>query len=85
MISVSAMRKRFICGSFFLAAAIYLFFPVEAPAKDSTDTYVVIGSGLIYKENISAARNRAIANSLVSAVGRKAAELLTVESLMTQH
>lgn len=85
MISVSAMRKRLICGSFFLAAAIYLFFPVEAPAKDSTDTYVVIGSGLIYRENISAARNRAIANSLVSAVGRKAAELLTVESLMTHH
>ncbi len=85
MSSVSTMRKRLIYGSFLLAVAIFMFFPVEAAAKDSTDTYVVIGSGLIYRENISAARNQAIANSLVSAVGRKAAELLPVESLMTHH
>ena len=85
MSSVSTMRKRLLCSSFFLAATIFMFFPAEAAAKDTTDTYIVIGSGLIYKENISAARKRAIANSLVSAVGRKAAELLPVEALMTHH
>ena len=85
MSSVSIMRKRLLCGSFLLAVAIFMFFPFEAAAKDPTDTYVVIGSGLIYRENISAARNQAIANSLVSAVGRKAAELLPVEALMTHH
>ena len=79
------MRKKLLWGSLLLVAAIYLLFPVEAVAKESTDTYVVIGSGLIYKENISEARNQAIANSLVSAVGRKAAELLPVEALMTHH
>ena len=85
MSSVSAMRKKLLWGSLLLVAAIYLLFPVAAAAKESTDTYVVIGSGLIYKENISEARNQAIANSLVSAVGRKAAELLPVEALMTHH
>jgi hypothetical protein len=79
------MRKRFRCAYFSLVAAVFLLFPVETPAKDSTDTYVVIGAGRIHKENISAARNHAIANSLVSAVGRKAAELLPVEALMTHH
>jgi hypothetical protein len=85
MSSVFIMPKRLFRGSIILIAAILLLFPVEALSEGSTDTYVVIGSGLIYKENISAARNQAIANSLVSAVGRKAAELLPVEALMTHH
>jgi hypothetical protein len=85
MTLVSCLRKKIIYGFVFFAAVIYLFFPLEVRAKDSQDTYVVIGSGLIYKENISAARKQAISNSLVFAVGLKAAELLPVESLMTHH
>ncbi len=87
MTSVSCRTKRiiFIFSFFFLATAISSFFPSEAHAKNSTDTFVVIGSEIIQKENISAARKQAIENSLVSAVGLKAAELLPIESLMTHH
>ena len=85
MSSISFMCKRLLWGSLFWVMAMYLIFPVEVTAQDSTDTFIVIGSGLIYKENISAARKQAIANSLVSAVGRKATELLPVEALKTHH
>ncbi len=54
-------------------------------AKTASNTYVVVGTGIIYKENITAARQQAIANSLVSAVGLVSADLLSVDVLITNY
>ena len=54
-------------------------------ARTSGNTFIVVGTGVISKQDVTTARQQAIANSLVSAVGLVAAELLTVESMVDNH
>ncbi|KPJ76079.1 MAG: hypothetical protein AMJ54_12895 [Deltaproteobacteria bacterium SG8_13] len=54
-------------------------------AKTSGNTFIVVGTGIISKQDVTTARQQAIANSLVSAVGLVAAELLTVEAMVDNH
>jgi len=54
-------------------------------AKTSSNTFIVVGTGTISKEDVSAARQQAIENSLVTAVGLVAAELLSVEAMVDNH
>ena len=55
-----------------------------APAQDSatTKTYVVVGSAPLHGGNVSAAREKAIADGLVTAVALMTKELLEVDSLV---
>ncbi|MBW2411121.1 MAG: hypothetical protein JRF72_15085, partial [Deltaproteobacteria bacterium] len=85
MTSALFTTKRLIYSLVVFTAVILLIFPFGVLAENSADTYIVIGTDHVYKENISAARKRAISNSLVSAIGLKTAELLPVEALMTHH
>ena len=59
-------------------------FSAEA-ARTSSNTFIVMGTGVISKQDVTTARQQAIANSLVSAVGLVAAELLSVESMVDNH
>ena len=54
-------------------------------ARSSGNTFIVVGTGVISKQDVTTARQQAIANSLVSAVGLVAAEMLTVESMVDNH
>ena len=55
------------------------------PVRTSGNTFIVVGTGIISKQDVTTARQQAIANSLVTAVGLVAAELLTVESMVDNH
>ncbi len=54
-------------------------------AKTAGNTFIVVGTGVVSKQDVTAARQQAIANSLVSAVGLVTAELLSVESMVDNH
>ncbi len=54
-------------------------------AKTSGNTFIVVGTGIISNQDVTTARQQAIANSLVSAVGLVAAELITVEAMVDNH
>jgi hypothetical protein len=85
MAAVSRMTRRITFSIFLLVAFTSLFFTAVAQAKTPKDTFIVFGTGLVQKENLSAARQEAISNSLVTAVGLTMAELLPVESLVAHH
>jgi hypothetical protein len=57
--------------------------PVQA--QKAADTSIVVGTADIQKGNITQARQQAIANSLVTAVGLAAADLLSVEALVVNN
>lgn len=84
MISAVFCVVRKICFiSLMLLFVSGLFSFVQAQTKTSKSTFIVIGTGEVLKENITAAREQAISNSLVSAVGLAAAEFIPVDSLIT--
>jgi hypothetical protein len=66
----------------FLAVVIILHGPGETGAQQSKDTYIVMGTGSVKKENVSAARQEAIKNCLVTAVGLKATDLMNIDSMV---
>jgi len=70
-----------------LPLAVLMFFlsALASEAKTPSDTVVVVGTAVVYKDNITAARQRAISNSLVSAVSLAAADLLSVEALIDHY
>jgi hypothetical protein len=72
---------RFIFLMFFLSVVFTPSKNVQAANQISTKTIVVIGTGKIYGKNSARAREKAIANGLVSAVEDVAVELLPPESL----
>ena len=60
--------SRLILVSFCLAAVLMEFDIANGQEPAETKTYVVIGAATVYGGNVSAAREKAIANSLVTAV-----------------
>ena len=68
--------------SFVLCATLTQFNFAAAQASVESKTYVVIGAATVYGGNVSAAREKAISNSLVTAVALMIADLLQVDSLV---
>ncbi len=85
MVAVSCINRRITWVVFLFGAAISLFFITGAQAKTPENTFVVVGTGDVIKEDLNAARDQAISNSLVTAIGLSVAELLPLESLVTHH
>ena len=84
------MRKisaRFMIFNMSLALLAGVFGATDfAAAQDSTKskTFVVVGTAAIYSNNVSAARERAIADGLITAVALMTEELLQMESFVEQ-
>jgi hypothetical protein len=74
--------SRLILVSFCLAAALTQFDMAYGQELAETKTYVVIGAATVYGGNVSAARDKAISNSLVTAVALMIEELLQEDSLV---
>ena len=74
--------SRWIFASFFLAATLLQFDIAVGQEPVESKTYVVIGAATVYSGNVSAAREKAISNSLVTAVALMIADLLQVDSLV---
>jgi hypothetical protein len=74
--------SRLILVSFCLAAALTQFDMAYGQEPAETKTYVVIGAATVYGGNVSAARDKAISNSLVTAVALMIEELLQEDSLV---
>jgi len=67
---------------FILFLLVMLPWGVQAEEQLHTKTVLVIGTGRIYSDNVTVARNRAISNSLVSAIENIAKDFLPFESLI---
>jgi hypothetical protein len=68
---------------FCLAAAALIHFDIAYGQKSAeTKTYVVIGAARVYGGNVSAAREKAISDSLVTAVALMIEDLLQLDSLV---
>ena len=74
--------NRLVLVLFCLAAAMAQFDIAYGQEPAETKTYVVIGAATVYSGNVSAAREKAISNSLVTAVALMIEELLEVDSLV---
>ena len=68
--------------SFSLAMVLMAFNVAQAQESATTKTYVVVGTAAMRGGNVSAAREKAISDSLVTAVALMTKELLKVESLV---
>ena len=71
-------RKNRLCATLG-AVMIFMLFPVAAMGGVTTEVVEVIGTGAILNENVSAARETAIENSLVSAIESVTAALLPLD------
>jgi hypothetical protein len=82
MPKTSAKWKQITVAMVLLVLAISL--PVAAHAQQAvkSKTFVVIGTSKVYKDNIQAARDQAISESLVTAVALMTEEILQVDSLV---
>ncbi len=67
---------------FFVAAVMILHGFDEADAKQVKDTFIVMGTANVKRENVSAARQEAIKSCLVTAVGLKATDLMNIDSMV---
>jgi len=74
--------SRLILVSFCLAAALTQFDMAYGQELAEAKTYVVFGAATVYAGNVSAARDKAISNSLVTAVALMIEELLQEDSLV---
>jgi hypothetical protein len=77
----SIVKKGFITA-FFIAAVMILHGIDEADAQQAKDTFIVMGTANVKKEYVSAARQEAIKNCLVTAVGLKATGLMNIDSMV---
>ncbi|MBE9544020.1 MAG: hypothetical protein IMF02_05965 [Proteobacteria bacterium] len=68
--------------SFGLALVLMAFSAAQAQESATTKTFVVVGTAAMHGGNVSAAREKAISDSLVTAVALMTKELLKVESLV---
>jgi hypothetical protein len=76
------MSKRWISvvlGGLILTAA------GQVQAQQSANTVILVGTANIQRGNVTDARQQAISNSLVAAVGLSAAEMLSVEALVVNN
>jgi len=76
----NTIKKVFIT-TFFIAAVMILFGIDAADAQQAKDTFIIMGTGNVKKEDVATARRDAIKNCLVTAVGLKAAGLMNIESM----
>jgi len=74
--------KKVLITTFFIAAVMILFDIDTAGAQQAKDTFIVMGTGNVKKEDVSAARQEAIKNCLVTAVGLKATDLMNIDSMV---
>jgi len=74
--------KKVLITTFFIAAVMILSDIDTADAQQAKDTFIVMGAGNVKKENVSAARQEAIKNCLVTAVGLKATDLMNIDSMV---
>jgi len=74
--------KKLIIIVFFIAAVIIIHGAGEADAQQAKDTFIVMGTGTVKREDVSAARREAIKNCLVTAVGLKATGLMNIDSMV---
>jgi len=77
----SIVKKVFITV-FFVVAVMVLSDIDTADAQQAKDTFIVMGTGNVKKENVSAARQEAIKDCLVTAVGLKATDLMNIDSMV---
>ncbi len=73
----------FVFAVYFFSVVLILPPVVQAKNQIPTKTVVVMGTGKIHQGNSARAREKAIAGSLVSAVGSVAVELLPLESKLS--
>jgi hypothetical protein len=69
-------------GCLLAAVVLVLTAVMPAGAQTASNTYVVVGTVGIVKDNIPAARQEAIASALVTALGLAAARLMPVEEMV---
>jgi hypothetical protein len=74
--------NRSVLLLFVACATLTQFDIAAAQAPVEAKTYVVIGAATVYGGNVSAAREKAISNSLVTAVALMIGDLLQVDSLV---
>jgi DNA-binding phage protein len=74
--------SRLILVCFFLASTLTALNMAFGQVSVETKTYVVIGAATVYGGNVSAAREKAISNSLVTAVALMINDLLQIDSLV---
>ena len=74
--------KKLLITTFFIAALMILQGIDSADAQQVKDTFIVMGTGSVKKENVSAARQEAIKDCLVTAVGLKATGLMNIDSMV---
>lgn len=74
--------KKVLITTLFIAAVMILFDIDTADAQQAKDTFIVMGIGNVKKEDVSAARQEAIKNCLVTAVGLKATDLMNIDSMV---
>jgi len=74
--------KKLIIIVFFIAAVIIFHGAGEADAQQAKDTFIVMGTGTVKREDVSAARQEAIKNCLVTAVGLRATGLMNIDSMV---
>jgi len=77
--------KKVLITTFFIAAVMVLSDIDTADAQQAKDTFIVMGTGKVKKENVSAARQEAIKNCLITAVGLKAADLMNINSMVQNY
>lgn len=75
------VKKEFI-AAFFIAAVMIASGLDTADAQQAKDTFIVMGTSSVKKENVSAARKEAIKNCLVTAVGLEATGLMNIDSMV---
>ena len=79
MIEFIRAKKRLFGTVLALLVFVFLF-PIAATSRTKNAVVEVIGTGAILNANVSAAREKAISNSLVSAIESVAAELLPLDA-----
>jgi hypothetical protein len=80
-------RRNVMCWGIILTLSLFIFGICEAPAQTSgpaSKTFLVVGTSLVQKEGLNAAKESAIADCKRTAVEQMTAELLPLEMLV-QH
>ena len=74
--------KKVSITTFCIAAVMVLSGIDAADAQQAKDTFIIMGTGNVKKEDVSAARQEAIKDCLVTAVGLKATGLMNIDSMV---
>ena len=76
MLMLKSLKKYIRLTSLIFIAILMLSSALRAEEKITTKTLDVIGTGIVKSQNVTKARDKAISNSLESAVGQAAADLI---------